>query len=333
MVCILGHVLAKRNFECCTQLYSYDIHEDPSANSALQKNFVYHNNQLISMKDFTSCPDVQQATKLIYKVESIDFHHRLQTNQKDMSMATFLKNEGASEGAIAIVQATLTQELSSKMNDTSIYEVCRLSTCWSVGTDNYRINGSFALLIAYYLKRIGDAPMKLNWQATKIKYGDSMAGTSNRVVVTNQHGDSLEASYVIITVPLTVLRDGDIEFDPPLPPLKVQAAKHLIMEIAYKIICRFQRVFWPSEFGIICCSKGFTSHIHQDCRYKKFDQCVHALSIDRNIEKTLNRDDLHSDGCFMLSGFQTAELAEDKERLTNEEMTKGFLEQLDEMFG
>jgi hypothetical protein len=39
-----------------------------------------------------------------------------------------------------------------------------------------RINGSFALLIAYYLKRIGDAPMKLNWQATKIKYGDSMAG-------------------------------------------------------------------------------------------------------------------------------------------------------------
>ena len=160
-----------------------------------------------------------------------------------------------------------------------------------------------------------------------------VVGTSSRVVVTNQHGDTLEASYVIITVPLTVLRDGDIDFNPPLPQSKVVAAKNLSMEVSYKIICRFQKVFWPCEFGSICCSNGFASHIHQDCRYQKFAQCFHELSLDRKIEKILNQDDLHSDGCFMLSGFQTAELAEAKERLSDEEMTKGFLDQLNEIFG
>ena len=138
---------------------------------------------------------------------------------------------------------------------------------------------------------------------------------------------------MIITVPLSVIRDGDIDFNPPLPYSKLMAAKNLSFEVAYRIICRFQKVFWPCEFGIICCSNGFASQIHQDCRYEKFSGCVSELGLDRKLKKTLNRDDLHSDGCFMLSGFQTSELAEAKERLSDEEMTKGFLNQLDDIFG
>ena len=121
------------------QLYSYDLRETPSStNSSLQRDFVYHNNQLISMQDSASCPDLQQAIELIYKVYSLDLHYRLQHNQKDMAMTTFLREEGASEGAVAIVQSIFAQEMSSKMNDFSVYETCRLSNAWSVGSDNYR---------------------------------------------------------------------------------------------------------------------------------------------------------------------------------------------------
>lgn len=158
-------------------------------------------------------------------------------------------------------------------------------------------------------------------------------GMADRVLVTNQHGDTLEASCVIVTVPLTVLRDNGIEFIPSLPEAKIRAAKSLCMEPAYRIICRFQKIFWPHEFGIIVCPNGFASHIHQDCRYKKSSRDVTELAVDRSINRTLMRDDIHSDGCFMLSGFQTSELAAVKEGLSDEEMTKGFLEQLDEIFG
>lgn len=286
---------------------------------------MYHNNQLIPFCSDSICSELQEAFECIDKIESLNLD-----GQKGMAVRTFLKKEGASEGAIAIVQSIVVQEMSSKMDNCSVYEVCRLSNAWHVGNDSYRIGGSFNVLIDYYLKQIGDGALKLNWQATKIEYRSS---TKGRVVVSNQHGERLEASYVIISVPLTVLRDGDIDFDPPLPHLKLMATKNLSFEVAYRIICRFQKVFWPTEFGIICCSNGFASQIHQDCRYEKFAGCVNEFGLDRTVEKTLNRDDLHSDGCFMLSGFQTAELAEAKERLSDEEMTKGFLDQLDEIFG
>ena len=39
-----------------------------------------------------------------------------------------------------------------------------------------RINGSFVVLIDYYLKQIGAAPIKLSWQATRIEYRDSTSG-------------------------------------------------------------------------------------------------------------------------------------------------------------
>ena len=40
------------------------------------------------------------------------------------------------------------------------------------------------------------------------------------IVLKNQHGEMLTARYVVITVPLTILKDGDIDFVPALPENK-----------------------------------------------------------------------------------------------------------------
>lgn len=40
----------------------------------------------------------------------------------------------------------------------------------------------------------------------------------------------MTADYVIVTVPLGVLKEGGIKFSPQLPPAKQAAIKHLVSE-------------------------------------------------------------------------------------------------------
>jgi len=62
---------------------------------------------------------------------------------------------------------------------------------------------------------------------------------------TNQ-GD-FSADYVIVTIPLAVLQQERIAFNPPLPAAKQLAIKRLGMGQYEKIALKFPRVFWPLE--------------------------------------------------------------------------------------
>lgn len=45
----------------------------------------------------------------------------------------------------------------------------------------------------------------------------------------------MRAKSVLVTVPLSVLRDGDIQFDPPLPACKRDAIAHMGMSHGMKV--------------------------------------------------------------------------------------------------
>jgi len=55
------------------------------------------------------------------------------------------------------------------------------------------------------------------------------------VVVRNQRNETLTAKAVIVSVPIPVLRDGDIKFDPPLSPRKVDAIRRIGVGPALKV--------------------------------------------------------------------------------------------------
>lgn len=62
---------------------------------------------------------------------------------------------------------------------------------------------------------------------------------------------SISAERVLVTVPLGVLRDRAISFDPPLPPAKRDAIARLQMGLLDKLYLRFPDVFWDGEADII----------------------------------------------------------------------------------
>ena len=132
-----------------------------------------------------------------------------------------------------------------------------------------------------------------------------------RILLRNQHGEVLCAKYAVITVPLTVLKDGDINFVPALPANKNTAIDRIQMLGAWKIVCRFKQRFWPEKLHQIYSVRGFVSEIW-----------------------TCTRDSPDSDDkCHVIVGFETAEPADEKSVLSGHEVLKGFLSYLDEIFG
>lgn len=75
---------------------------------------------------------------------------------------------------------------------------------------------------------------------------DSIRHGAERVEVATSNG-GFTGSHVIVTVPLGVLKAGAIEFDPPLPQIKVEAIERIGMGRLEKILLRFDEPFWRPD--------------------------------------------------------------------------------------
>jgi monoamine oxidase len=98
-------------------------------------------------------------------------------------------------------------------------------------------------------------------EGLQIHYGQVVSAIdydSIAVSVTTREGKQYTADYVIVTVPLGVLKSRSITFTPELPSWKQMAIDRLGMGVADKLFLRFPKVFWKkdkdSEFV------GFISH-------------------------------------------------------------------------
>ncbi|XP_031557786.1 polyamine oxidase 3-like [Actinia tenebrosa] len=152
-----------------------------------------------------------------------------------------------------------------------------------------------------------------NWTVKQVcvdKKKDESVKQTPEVVITSRAGETLAVDYVVVTVPLTILKDGDIIFSPPLPPKKQHAINTIQMGAALKIVCRFRIPFWR-EKTLIFPIRGFLSQIWTYSRDPKED----------------------GEECHVGVGFATAALAAQKAHLFDEEVCEQFLQQLDEIFG
>lgn len=70
---------------------------------------------------------------------------------------------------------------------------------------------------------------------------------TNTGVTVKTQNQTYQADYVIITVPLGVLKRKAIQFNPPLPANKQAAIQRLGMGLLNKTYLRFDKVFWPKD--------------------------------------------------------------------------------------
>lgn len=81
--------------------------------------------------------------------------------------------------------------------------------------------------------------------------------TENGVELSDQKGQSATFDAALITVPLGVLKKGNIAFSPPLPDRKLEAIASLGMGTLDKVYLQYDQVFWdPNTTWIITPENG-----------------------------------------------------------------------------
>ncbi|KAL1837534.1 hypothetical protein VTJ49DRAFT_3679 [Mycothermus thermophilus] len=94
--------------------------------------------------------------------------------------------------------------------------------------------------------------VRQNSPVCKISY--TADGQSGPAVVECEDGFTVEADYVVNTIPLGVLKHGNVKFDPPLPAWKAEAIERLGFGVLNKVILVYKEPFWDESrdiFGVL----------------------------------------------------------------------------------
>jgi len=98
--------------------------------------------------------------------------------------------------------------------------------------------------------------IRLNTRVTSINY-------SNTKSTITANGDNIEADYVIVTVPLGVLKNNTISFTPALPTNKINAIANTNMGNVNKFLLVWNTPFWDTNLQYI----GYTPDIKGKFNY------------------------------------------------------------------
>lgn len=87
--------------------------------------------------------------------------------------------------------------------------------------------------------------VKLNTPIVSVRYDGDPIG------LTDKNGGTYEADKVIVTVPVSVLKSGDLEFSPALTGARAGSLAKIGMGASFRAIIEFKRNFWGESAGFI----------------------------------------------------------------------------------
>ncbi len=111
--------------------------------------------------------------------------------------------------------------------------------------------------------------IQLNQRVSKIDYSNSKAKITHNETIT-------EADYVLVTVPLGVLKSGTIQFVPTLPTAKQTAIQKVGMNCVNKFLLTWNTAFWDNE-QYICYTPETRDKFNYFVNVKKFHPSLNGL--------------------------------------------------------
>jgi hypothetical protein len=113
------------------------------------------------------------------------------------------------------------------------------------------IEEGFGMLLSQLADSVSD--LRLGWPVSRIVRGRtedpaaSSTGGSFDCCVYGDRGESIAADAVIVTVPVGVLKEGRIQFEPSLPEPTLKALSELCPVLVNKISLQFEVNFWGAS--------------------------------------------------------------------------------------
>jgi monoamine oxidase len=119
---------------------------------------------------------------------------------------------------------------------------------WNSGNDDFKFQETFFDLIDNQIANQVKDKILLNAIVTKIDYSQS------EIIITDSNNNLYQADKVIITVPIPILKSGDIQFIPTLSNEKTNAFAKIGMDAGMKVFLKFSSKFFDQNIigGAIC---------------------------------------------------------------------------------
>jgi lysine-specific histone demethylase 1B len=170
-------------------------------------------------------------------------------NVPDVSFEEFAIQKGFGNEYKNIVEAIAGDSGADASNISAYWKIME-EVNWSAGDDDFKFEETFFDFIEKEIAIHIQDHIQLN---TVIKQIDYAGPTIN---VTDSNNNAYTADKVIITVPITILKSGDIEFVPSLPTEKTTAFSKIGMDAGMKVFLKFSTKFFDENVfgGDICAS-------------------------------------------------------------------------------
>ena len=112
---------------------------------------------------------------------------------------------------------------------------------WNSGLDDFKFEETFFDLIDKQIAAHVKDKIQFNSIVKKIDYSQT------EITVTDQNNKKYSANKVILTVPITILKSGDIQFIPALPNEKTTAFSKIGMDAGMKVFLKFSSKFFDQN--------------------------------------------------------------------------------------
>eukprot|EP00238_Polyblepharides_amylifera_P009068 CAMPEP_0196586828 /NCGR_PEP_ID=MMETSP1081-20130531/55722_1 /TAXON_ID=36882 /ORGANISM="Pyramimonas amylifera, Strain CCMP720" /LENGTH=450 /DNA_ID=CAMNT_0041908839 /DNA_START=48 /DNA_END=1400 /DNA_ORIENTATION=+ len=196
----------------------------------------------------TKDPDVEKVHELFGNMAKVKL-----SQGQDISALEWLRACRASEKVVALGESIYANDFGTSLRNLGVREMKVEQALWNQG-DEYLVLDRPLTCVAQYLAQ--GLRLFTSWPVTQVHYQHS-----GRVHVMGGNGGVIECDCVVVAVPLSVLKDGDIQFHPPLPEFQQQALQSLDMGNAIKVSLAFEKPFWPEDMFDVVCTDCFLPEI------------------------------------------------------------------------
>ncbi|MDW3652414.1 MAG: NAD(P)/FAD-dependent oxidoreductase [Bacteroidia bacterium] len=219
-------------------------------------------------------------------------------NPSDVSFLEYARLKGYGEEYKYIIEQ-LAGDYGADASELSAKWTKKEEEAYSAGFKDYKFRETyFDLFDKHLIAKIQDS-IQLNTVVKKIEY------RQDKMLVEDGMGNAYSADKVILTVPISVLKEGDISFLPPLPAYKIEAFEKIGMGAGMKIFLKFGQKFYE---GYIAGGKICAAYADESWAKKGKDHILLAFVMGKQAE--------------YLSSLES-----------DQEIIEALLGELDEMYG
>jgi monoamine oxidase len=165
----------------------------------------------------------------------------------DISARKFLDQRGYKGRARTFAKMTLTAHLPGHIDEIGVMGLAADGVLTLETGLNHRLDQGYDSLPAYIARgldiRLGFTVEHVEWSPEGVR-------------LRSTEGEELEARSAVVTLPVGVLRSGQVRFEPQLPTDKRLALSAIVMGPVGKVLLKFSEPFWPTWAANICCGTG-----------------------------------------------------------------------------